>query len=587
MDTTLRLGLTRQIIASERLEAKQQVCDMDGPAALSPEPNIPSMNLELPPPVVLPLIECADRIYVDNVFGGATVKLTLRGDFDDSGDIDELVMVGCFDAPLQYFPFTEEGGLKKDTVVTAEQGYPDCDLWSPPSAEVTVEPREMLPKPDPVRPCVGSKQLVVRNLEPGALVTILNNDTELGTGRAAHSTDTFKVPALEPDTVLVKQKFCDFEEESVRVPVIPRSVDRCPSVGDIVECATVVHLRDVHPGARIRLDSAAKGAIGEAMATSTEVAIRVPALTAYETVTVIQEVCGDPGDNCSSFNVVSAPWDIIPQPRIIKTPLHMDRFVKAGDILNGAIVEVYVNGIFRGSVESGLAIVDYQTEESGPDTVIVNVPIHGTLTEGAVTVLQRICGRASSPSRASTVRSCRKRIRVGLKIVSRDEAIRGFIRKVDWMRELFAFHGYDVVVVGEPEYLDLPDLTRFDGTRAEYDRLTSHRNGLGDRDIGIYLVDAIVATTPEGGDIAGHIFAGGNGAVVERGAPDDSVAHEVAHLLIGPVPDPIPGDPYHTSEDGRLLDRDAGSSLPSFAGALTEDELRLMDSNHFALDCGE
>ena len=199
---------------------------------------------------------------------------------------------------------------------------------------------------------------------------------------------------------------------------------------------------------------------------------------------------------------------------------------ESGTIYPGAIVEVYVNGVYRGSIESG--------------TTTVSVPIIGGVREGdrVIEVLQRLCDRESERSE-TLVRACRGRFRVGLKCMVEGDRIDDvdFVRTAEnklltqfnFMRDLYRFHGFEVDLLGEPEVLPLPPELEMitDTDHAQISLLLSMGERLSDTDIAIYQVPVILGS-------AGFHREGEHAVVVQRQLTGESIlpaAHEVGHAL--------------------------------------------------------
>lgn len=551
VDTTLRLHLSRPVGAGDMLVAVPEACGISGrewPAPLM----VSFANATLPPPTVAaPLQECGTRVYVGDAYEGVTVELRR------TGPLGERRLGGCFDHPQLYFGLGEAERLRVGEMVSARQGYPDGGPWSEFSELVRVEPRESLPRPRIVEPlCPGSTRVVVHGLGPGAVVRLRNNGTELGRASAADVTDTFLTPALEPGTITAEQELCGIlSGESDPTVVGPIAALEPPRATAPYRCGTVVHVGNLRPNARVRIRSQL-GTLGEATAASGEALVRVPTLNEGDSLVVSETVCG--GREVSTTVYVRPLPPTIPEPGVPRILLSSARSVVVTQVLPGAIVEVFVNDRLRGTVESG-------TEQ-------VEVPLLAPVAANdMVAARQRICGQ-ESPSRSVRVRPCRRRVRVGLKCLDPSH-VSLLRRQAAWMRDLYGFHGFAVEVVGPVEVLDLPELMTV--TEDNVPALLRHRNGLGERDIAVYMAQVTLSRRT-----GGFHREGDWGVAVSASGEDWSVAHEVGHAL--GLPD-AGGFTRLMHIGSRREGMDPNPTDP--ATALIPEELSQMERSPFALPC--
>jgi len=386
-DGHARLHLNPSIAAGNVIQAQQDACGSAGPVTTGPPVEIlPEQLRRLPPPTVeSPLKECARAVTVSDVVHGATVTL-LRSAGPN--------LQACFDASALYFRVNPPLALGE--TVSARQELPDCKLISKDAAVVTVQDNTPVP-PASVRPplCAGSTTVTVTGLILGARVRIQQNGVDIGEAEApvAGAFD-FLVPPLPGGvTVSALQELCgewSGPGTSVLVDPAPSSLPK-PKVQDpLFECAAVVWVRNLHPGGRVYVHSTMLGGpIGEQQVFTTEADVGVaPLLIQGDEIFAVQRGCGLVSSQSDPVKVQGL--EDLPPPRVAEPLYSCVAGVLVTDVVPGARVDVYVNGLFRGS------------EKTGGTTV--TVPVTGMLQVGdQVTARQRLCEQVSRPSRPVTV----------------------------------------------------------------------------------------------------------------------------------------------------------------------------------------
>lgn len=386
-DGQARIGLSQQIGSGEILEAQQTACGDVGPVTQGPLPDsAPMEGRQLPPPkVIAPLKECQRAVTVADVFEGSRVTLTRTSGPNPSA---------CFDARSLWFRVQP---LVVNETLTARQEYPKCEIASGESSPVIVESAEPIPIPRVLGPlCEGSTTVTVTDLLPGSKIRILEDGTELGQGEAPEES-TFDFPIDPPlnggTTITAQQELCDNwsnESNGVKVDARPASLPRPVIPGPLFECGSVVRVTNLHPGAGVYVYSQMLDApIGYQQAYDNEADISVyPQLIVGDNVFAVQIGCGLTSDRSDPM-VVQQLSQL--DPPNVQPPLDSCmRTIPVINVVPGARVDVYINGVWRGSKDAS--------------ELSVEVPIYGRLgEEDEVTARQRLCGKVTALSRPVTV----------------------------------------------------------------------------------------------------------------------------------------------------------------------------------------
>lgn len=575
--TTVRFHLSRRIITAETLEAHQDACGINALPARSPN-TISFLNSTLPSPTINPpLIECGSRVYVSDVFEGASVLLERH--FPDGSTVR---LGGCFDASTQYFSLPEP--LHADEVVMAKQWYPDCEDIESDTTSANVLPIEALTRPRVTAPiCEGASRVHVRCLVPDAIITIFLDGAEIGSAVASDTSDVFLVPPLAAGMLEVHQTLCGMDKQSDPVEVTPGgSLERPIIPSQILSCASAIAVEGVHPGAWIRVRQG-DALVGESTAGSDTVVVPTVSLEPGRMLFITQTVCGR--ESAASEVAVIDRFNELSAPEVISVILDTDSIVRVNELrFAGLIVDVFADDVFLGSVVPGRS-AGVRTS-ARPPTPVVRVPIVGSLTTGQqITASVRDCGGESDRSTPVPVIACQGVIRVGIKVLS-ESLLETLLAsgQVTFMENNYRFFGIDVVF-NEPEILtDLSDNPRFlrldDGDREARRMLDSRRDGLAENDIGIYVVEQIMPGITLGfspADARRSVFVNAD----NDGFDVDSLAHEIGHAL----------GLLHADEaswpTGNLVGPGlTGSGLGGLANNFTSEEVDIIFSSRFIQPCG-
>jgi hypothetical protein len=394
-DGVARVHLSNPIHAGSAIEGQQTACGVAGAVTHPPGPLPPAVSRQqrmLPPPTVEdPLVECSQRVTVGDVFPGATVELNRSGGPSLSA---------CFDLPSLWFGVNPH--LSVGETVTARQRYPECEQISPWSTPVVVDPLEPVPIPTIKGPlCKGGTNVTVCGLKAGARVRITvaphphhGGFPVGGTVYEAYAPEdgcfdfTFAAPGLPGDSVVyATQELCGRQSEpSNLVPVdpVPASLPTPKVTEPLFECATVVHVENLHPGSRVYVVSAAVGEIGQKQVFNTEEDVTVaPLLAAGDKIHAYAIGCGMTSPN--SAQVTVKQLDRLRPPKVAEPLYSCQTHVKVTDVVPGAWVDIYVNGQWRGRAKAGKTEVD------------VPVQVGKLEVDDLVTARQSLCDQMSEP----------------------------------------------------------------------------------------------------------------------------------------------------------------------------------------------
>ncbi len=378
-DGVARVYLNPPLAVGMTVEAQQTACGTAGAVTTGPPVDALGEQRTLPTPVVeSPLRECQHTVTVSNIVHGATVTLMRSGGPNLSG---------CFDLSSLYFWVNPPLALGE--TVTARQELPDCKIKSSDAAPVIVQDNTPVP-PAGVKPplCAGSTTVTVTGLSLGNRVRIQQDGVDIGEAEAPVNGDfDFLVPPLTGGTMISAiQEMCgewSGPGAAVLVDAAPSSLPT-PKVQDpLFECAAVVRVTNLHPGARVYVFSTFLGApIGEKQVYTTEADVPVaPLLIKGDRIFAVQKGCGLVSSKSAEVEVRAL--EELPPPKVAKPLYSCESVVRVDGVVPGARVDVYVNGLFRG------------TQNTGGTTAFV--PVSGMLNVGdSVTARQRLCNLVST-----------------------------------------------------------------------------------------------------------------------------------------------------------------------------------------------
>ena len=387
-DGNARFHLSAPLAAGMSIRAQQTACGTPGSVTNGPPVDVLIEKLHtLPTPVVqTPLRECERRVTVSHIVHGAQVTL-----FRSAGPN----LQACFDLDTLWMGVNPPLVLG-ETISAQQELRGRCKLKSSPAATVTVEDNTPVPVAHVVPPlCAGNTTVVLSGLVMGARVRILADGAEIGMAESpVDGTYDFLVPALVGGTTITAiQELCgewSVPGTGVLVDPAPASLPTPKVHSPLFECGAAVRVSNLHVGARVYVYSTFLGApIGDRIADVPEVDVPVaPLLMANDKIFAVQRGCGLVSSKSAS--VVVGKIERLGAPRIPEPLYSCENAVRVVDVVPGARVDVYVNGIFRGSAVGG-----------GTD---ITVGVSGQLAVGdSVTALQRLCAHISPMSKAVIV----------------------------------------------------------------------------------------------------------------------------------------------------------------------------------------
>jgi hypothetical protein len=387
-DGNARLYLTTPLAIGMSIEAQQTACGISGSISTAPPIDVVvEKQRALPKPVVqTPLHECERRVTVSGVVHGATVTL-LRSAGPN--------LKTCFDLDSLWMGVNPPLSLG-ETISARQELFGACQLKSADADTVVVTDNTPVPAAHVKPPlCAGGTTVVLTGLIMGARVTIFADSGELGVAESpVDGTYDFLAPPLVGGTFITAiQELCGEKSlpgNGVLVDPAPKSLPTPKIQEPLFECGAAVRVSNLQVGCRVYVISSLLGApIGEQTADAAEVDVMVaPLLIRDDKIFAVQRGCG----------LVSSKSDLVTvgvierlqQPRILEPLYSCSVGVHVGDVVPGARVDVYVNGIFRGTAVGG-----------GTDLV---VGVSGQLAVGdQVTARQRLCDHVSTPSKPVTV----------------------------------------------------------------------------------------------------------------------------------------------------------------------------------------
>lgn len=387
-DGNARFHLPTPLAAGMAINAQQIACGMPGSTTDGPPVDVLVERLRtLPTPVVeVPLRECERRVTISNIVHGALVTLMRSAgpNLQACFDLDSLWM--GVNPPL----------VLGETISARQELRGRCKIKSADATPVTVQDNTPVPVANVVPPlCEGNTTVVLNGLVMGARVQILADGVVLGQAEApVDGTYDFLVPPLVGGTTITAQQELCGEWSSPGAGVL---VDKAPSKlptpkvhEPLYECGAAVRVSNVHIGARVYVYSSMLGApIGELTADAAQVDVPVaPLLIKGDKIYAVQRGCGlvSSKSNVAVVGVIER----LPAPKVVDPLFSCEARVRLANVVPGARVDVYVNGIFAGSGVGG-----------GTD---LSVGVSAPLKVGdSVTAQQRLCQHISPMSKAVIV----------------------------------------------------------------------------------------------------------------------------------------------------------------------------------------
>jgi hypothetical protein len=383
-DGNARFHLSAPLAAGMDIKAQQTACGTPGSVTDGPPVDALVEKMRtLPTPVVeTPLRECERRVTVSNVLHGAQVTLMRSAGPN---------LQACFDLDSLWMGVNPPLALG-ETISARQELRGHCKLKSADAVPVTVEDNTPVPVAHVVPPlCAGNTTVVVSGLVMGARVKIFADGAEIGMAESpVDGTYDFLVPALVGGTTVTAiQELCgewSTPGTGVMADKAPASLPRPKVHAPLFECGAAVRVSNLHVGARVYVYSSMLGApIGERTADAAEVDVPVaPLLIANDKIFAVQRGCGLVSSKSKS--VVVGKIERLQAPRVAEPLYSCEKAVRVVDVVPGARVDVYINGIFRGSAVGGGA--DLTVGVSGPLAV-----------SDSVTALQRLCDHISPMSK--------------------------------------------------------------------------------------------------------------------------------------------------------------------------------------------
>lgn len=375
-DGNARFHLSTPLAAGMDIKAQQTACATPGVITDGPPVDVLVEKLQtLPTPVVqMPLRECERRVTVSNVVHGATVTLMRSAGPN---------LQACFDLDALWMGVNPPLTLG-ETISARQELRGRCNLKSADAVPVMVQDNTPVPVGNVVPPlCAGNTTVVLSGLVMGARVKILADATELGLAESpVDGIYDFLVPALiGGTTITATQELCgEWSAYGIGVLVdkAPASLPKPKVHAPLFECGAAVRVSNLHVGARVYVYSSMLDApIGERTVDADEVDVPVaPLLIANDKIFAVQRGCGLVSSKSNA--VVVGKMERLKAPRVAEPLYSCENAVRVVDVVPGARVDVYVNGIFRGSAVGG-----------GIDLM---VGVSGQLNVGdSVTALQRLC----------------------------------------------------------------------------------------------------------------------------------------------------------------------------------------------------
>jgi hypothetical protein len=396
MSGAARVAFVAPLQNGETLRGQQSICGHKGPLGSLPPPDFPANTARVlaAPTIKDPLHACEGAVLVEGVAVGAIVRL-----YRDGTEYSST----CFDYSSIWFRVADP--LKKGEHIKVDQRFPDCELASPFSNELTVRPPEDVPQPELLGPfCKGTTRIGVSGLRYRARVRIVQTIGDFAMGLSVAEAeawdDACDIPLIEPlDPVRGKyliavQSLCDRDSPESQRREIHALHGTLPApwiAGPLVECSRMVRVGGIEPGARIEIFMTCAHAPGirriavrQAHTKVADIAV-TPALRRGQKAFARQIACEQTID--SRTLPVNATPDPTP-PTVEDCDDHLDVL----GVIPGARVEVYRNGFF------------FKYGRSGSSEV--RIPLAAPLAPGdVIKARQTICTATSAFGPELTIRN--------------------------------------------------------------------------------------------------------------------------------------------------------------------------------------
>jgi hypothetical protein len=366
-------GLSAALGAGESLTAIQVAGKMQSISKTGPKAEVlPIQGDQIPPPVIKqPLYACQSSIELTGLFNGAHVTLTRQ-----HGQIvlHQAGWIACkTDAT-----FILSSPLVDGEKLTIRQEFPLSSFQgidSPPYPVVTAKPT---PPPAVMGPiCMGASSVTLTQLVPGAHVFISVHRmvgqsisiTPLGEGevKAGKTIEEFYIPPIPPGpgtnpTVTASQALCgalSVDAKPVPINALAKSLSQPNVPAPLYECATVVHVDGITPGATVVVRS--QQAAGDISATQRIYApsadILVVSLNKTDGIYAVETGCDQTKNVTSNVQPVQALPSMLPRPAVAAPVTVMMQAVTVTQVLPGAQVTVFVDNLWRNAVTAGSSTV--------------------------------------------------------------------------------------------------------------------------------------------------------------------------------------------------------------------------------------
>ena len=386
--------------AGDVLEASQTFTTSGGTTITGDAvPSLPlqPLLLDVPPkPTVAPPYECDMAVLVSGLDPGTS--LVVRHGSDQ----------------LAGYPFVGTpvwASLVKPArdgdQLSASQGTEQCGAQSGFSTPVGVNPAPLLPTPVIVGPVCPNAPLVrLRNLRPGAVVTLSGETQQAGGGSASAQIGQARAWATDCDFALppnwsnhpqltsnpgrlfltALQTNCEKASDTAKHPAEPLpGLAGQPAMTQPVECGRVIAASNLTPGAVVSVHSDAVDwptLSGPVLVTAATMVIDVyRPLRAHEHVQLKQVGCVAASESASTE---VAPFGGLQAP-VIAGPVRVPHGgVNLKNLIVGARVHVFVNSMLAASVDA-----------TAPSQF---VPVPGLTQEALVVACQTLCTEISDDS---------------------------------------------------------------------------------------------------------------------------------------------------------------------------------------------